>query len=197
MSEEAQSVRSRLLDAGKKAFLEQGYGKSSLRKICAAAGVTTGALYFFFESKADLFDQVVGKVVVQLKEMSRDMIEKELEDPSVAIENEKRLLEFLWSNREVAVILMDKSEGTVYEGFSEELVRGLETAFGRFFAKQGSAGAADPALIRILVKMKLQGYMELLTGGYTLERTLELAEMLGWYTDGGFTCLTEKLNHRM
>ena len=36
-------------------FMEKGFLKASLRSICREAGVTTGALYFFFQDKDDLF----------------------------------------------------------------------------------------------------------------------------------------------
>ena len=45
-----------LLRAAKEHFLKSGYEKASLRKICASAGVTTGALYFSFANKEALFD---------------------------------------------------------------------------------------------------------------------------------------------
>ena len=51
--------RELLISAAKEEFLEKGYNKASLRSICAKAGVTTGALYFFFENKADLFSAIV------------------------------------------------------------------------------------------------------------------------------------------
>ena len=43
--------RKLLIEAAKKEFLEKGYNKASLRNICAKAGMTTGALYFFFDNK--------------------------------------------------------------------------------------------------------------------------------------------------
>ena len=61
--------RKLLIDAAKKEFLEKGYNKASLRKICANAGVTTGALYFFFENKEDLFSSIVDPPVEELKQM--------------------------------------------------------------------------------------------------------------------------------
>ena len=51
-------TRELLMESGKKEFLEKGYMKASLRKICADAGVTTGALYFFFKDKEDLFGAI-------------------------------------------------------------------------------------------------------------------------------------------
>ena len=44
-----------LIEAAKKEFLEKGYNKASLRTICNKAGMTTGALYFFFDNKEDLY----------------------------------------------------------------------------------------------------------------------------------------------
>ncbi|MCR4648373.1 MAG: TetR/AcrR family transcriptional regulator [Lachnospiraceae bacterium] len=61
--------RKKLIEAGKKEFLEKGYNKASLRKICSDAGVTTGALYFFFENKEDLFSSIVNPPVNELKKM--------------------------------------------------------------------------------------------------------------------------------
>ena len=43
-------------DIAKEEFMEKGYNKASLRSICSKAGITTGALYFFFENKEDLYE---------------------------------------------------------------------------------------------------------------------------------------------
>ena len=43
-------TREKLLESAMTEFSENGYMKASLRKICADAGVTTGALYFFFKN---------------------------------------------------------------------------------------------------------------------------------------------------
>lgn len=48
-------TKEKLLASAKSEFLKKGYMKASLRKICANAEVTTGALYFFFKDKEDLF----------------------------------------------------------------------------------------------------------------------------------------------
>lgn len=189
------SVRERLLEVGKREFLERGYEKASLRRICAGAGVTTGALYFWFQNKEDLFVQIVSGTVHQLESLSVELIRQELEDASVGVDNEKLLLDFLWRNRDVILILMDKATGTRYEGFMENISRNMEDVFIRFFEKYGCHDA-DRDLVRLMVGMKMKGYRELVSGGYTLERTLELAEKLGWYTDGGFEALMEKLNTR-
>lgn len=56
---EEKETKERLLISAKKEFVEKGYLQASLRNICKNAGVTTGALYFFFQDKEDLFAAVV------------------------------------------------------------------------------------------------------------------------------------------
>ncbi len=62
-------TKEKLLASAKSEFLEKGYMKASLRKICAQAEVTTGALYFFFKDKEDLFCSIVEKPLRDLLEM--------------------------------------------------------------------------------------------------------------------------------
>ena len=52
MAEQDSGTKERLLQSGKEEFLQHGFQNASLRRICANAGVTTGALYFFFRNKS-------------------------------------------------------------------------------------------------------------------------------------------------
>ena len=51
-------TRARILAAGCRCFAQRGYARTSNRDIAAAAGVTSGALYHYFDSKAALFAAV-------------------------------------------------------------------------------------------------------------------------------------------
>ena len=61
--------RELLIQAAKKEFMEKGYNKASLRSICSKAGMTTGALYFFFENKEDLYYEITGSAKNELKQL--------------------------------------------------------------------------------------------------------------------------------
>lgn len=63
-------TKERLLECARAEFLEKGYQGASLRSICKKAGVTTGALYFFFKDKEDLFDAIVEPTLEKVKAMS-------------------------------------------------------------------------------------------------------------------------------
>ena len=112
MEKSENAVRSRLLEAGKEEFRDRGFLKASLRAICKKADVTTGALYFFFESKAALFEEIVEETVEDLKRIMGDFTDQEKQlHPE---EYDRILMEFIWENRDIAKILIDGAEGTRY-----------------------------------------------------------------------------------
>jgi len=59
--EEALETREQLLDAAERVFLERGVGHASLAEVADAAGVTRGAVYHHFDSKAELFEAMVER----------------------------------------------------------------------------------------------------------------------------------------
>ncbi len=127
-----QGTRELLIEAAKKEFLEKGYNKASLRTICANAGVTTGALYFFFENKADLFAAIVdpplrGLKAILIKHFSEDAEEiKKLSsieeaDPDHS-EISDRIVGHIYDNYDSFMLLLNASENTVYENVVDEFV---------------------------------------------------------------------------
>lgn len=58
-ADEDADTKRRLVAAATDEFFACGYSGASLRQICSRAGVTTGALYFFFENKQDLLRSVI------------------------------------------------------------------------------------------------------------------------------------------
>lgn len=184
-----------LLKVGRKEFLEKGFEKASLRKICANAGVTTGAVYFFFENKEDLFHQIVEKTVEEMKKLGETLVNEELENISTSGESDKKLMEFLCNYREEIQMLVEKSKGTRYENLKDEIFSQMEQNFTMFFEKYGNI-EADKDLIAILVKMRLKGYMELLKGGYPMEKMVQLSQLIGCYADGGFDSLMTEVKEK-
>ena len=57
-----EQTRRRLLTVARELFARQGYAAVSLEEIARTAAVTKGAVYHNFESKAELFRQVVEQV---------------------------------------------------------------------------------------------------------------------------------------
>lgn len=51
-------TRERILVAARQAFAERGYGEATNRHLAVKAGITTGALYHYYDSKPELFRAV-------------------------------------------------------------------------------------------------------------------------------------------
>jgi AcrR family transcriptional regulator len=58
----------RLLSAATKLFAQQGFDRTSVQEVVAAAGVTKGAMYHYFDSKDDLLSEIYGRVLRQQTE---------------------------------------------------------------------------------------------------------------------------------
>lgn len=66
----------RILEIGKKQFLEMGYEETSLRELCKVAGITTGSFYRHFADKASLFSALVEDTISGLKHLLQECLEK-------------------------------------------------------------------------------------------------------------------------
>ena len=56
----------KILEIGKKEFLEKGFKDASLNKIVAEAGFTKGAFYGYYPDKTALFEDLVGETASEL-----------------------------------------------------------------------------------------------------------------------------------
>ncbi len=191
-----QETRKRLLRCAKDEFLEKGFEKASLRRICQRAGLTTGAVYFFFDSKEDLFYQIVGDVARHLEELGRSLSSAELNQPDIGVDCDIRFMEFLYRKRQEVLLLMEKSQKTRYASFCEEVYSRMQKTFLLFFQHYG-VPEADPQLVRILVEMRMKGLLEILKGDYTMEQVLTLTRQVGIYADSGFWQLAASMKQQL
>ncbi|MEO8009633.1 MAG: TetR family transcriptional regulator [Betaproteobacteria bacterium] len=79
--EQALETRDRILDAAERVFVKKGVPNTSLAQLAEAAGVTRGAIYWHFRNKADLFDAMMGRVVLPMEEMAARAGDDDLADP--------------------------------------------------------------------------------------------------------------------
>jgi TetR/AcrR family acrAB operon transcriptional repressor len=64
--EEAAATREQLMDAAEQVFRQRGVGHASLAEVADAAGVTRGAIYHHFASKAELFEAMLARAEMPL-----------------------------------------------------------------------------------------------------------------------------------
>lgn len=137
MNGDDKETRERLLESARAEFSEKGYMKASLRKICAGAGVTTGALYFFFQDKEDLFRAIVGPPFLELKQLLYGHFALEnQQDFATYLHSEgdhdefsAALIGHLYAHRDEFLMLLTKAQGTRFENAADEMVEMIEKRY--------------------------------------------------------------------
>lgn len=121
----------KIIDSGKLNFLNDGYERSNLRKICKDAGVTTGAFYRHFEDKEDLFISLVEPLAKELLDFYDKYEEESFRDiekncgqdlAGINIDGSIESTLYMFSKKELFNLLIYKVHGTKYDNFIELLV---------------------------------------------------------------------------
>lgn len=93
MQEELIDKKKQLLDAALHVFVTQGFEKASMREIAANAGLTTGAIYYHYKNKDDLYYDAVKEsayFVHKLSEKDKDSKVKSNQEMFEEISNNVR-----------------------------------------------------------------------------------------------------------
>jgi Transcriptional regulator len=120
----------RLLNSAAEEFAEYGFEKSSLRRICAKADVTTGALYFFFQDKEDVFLHVISPAINRIYEALKVHYEKEAERPDECITNGEdedfraglEVLSFYYQNKMICDIILNHEDHPAIIDFFNNII---------------------------------------------------------------------------
>ena len=150
--ENEKETKTRLLKCAMKEFSEKGYMKASLRSICREAGVTTGALYFFFKDKEDLFGSLIEEPLSILEKAIKEhftdeiavakshgenaydiekLVEAEEMEDDIAVS--RVIVGFLFQYREAFDLLLTKAQGSKYENYVDEMIDMVESHYMRLY----------------------------------------------------------------
>lgn len=173
-------------------FYTNGYAKASLRTICSRAGVTTGAMYFSFENKEALFRAILEPLVASYERTLAQCMQLEMEDPSEGPDVDVLMMQFILAHRKETIVIMEKAQGSCYEGFRERVENMMEQSF-RVYYQSRLAVPPDEGLIRILAKQRLESCLQIVKEDYDMEYSLYLVKQIGVYAAGGTERLIESL----
>ena len=198
MQTKEQSTREKILRAAKAEFLEKGFQAASLRSIVKEAGVTTGALYGYYESKEALFDALVEECHTHflsayqnaLDAFDRLPIEQQPERMSTVSQAcMENLLLYMFDHREQFHLLLLCAEGTRYSLLKEDLVRMEVNAAHRYYLVLEKLGTPvlhiDSRLEHILVTGLMNAFFEMIIHDMPLADAQQyLRELHSFYVAG-------------
>ncbi len=105
MSVHIRNTRDRLIEAAKKVFSEKGFFETHISHIIEEAGTARGTFYIHFQSKEEIFGEILNQVIEELKKRIKEI------DPSEnpmnqIIKNIERVIEFAIEEKELARIIL-------------------------------------------------------------------------------------------
>ena len=194
------STLARIHAAAQAEFLAKGYQGASLRGIAKDAGVTTGALYGYYESKEALFAALVEphyryfmdryhEVLFDFESLPPERQREHL--GSVGKEGMEELLLYMNAHREAFHLILRCAEGTPYAAMVDELVEQEVEATEHYRQALRSMGhtvpAIDPRLEHILVTGMMNAYFEILLHDMSPEDAGRYLEEMNEFYIAGWT----------
>lgn len=193
-------TKQKLLVSANLEFMEKGYMRASLRNICKNAGVTTGALYFLFRDKEDLFASLVEEPLNKLLEvMNQHYIEEmKLEntellnyDFSEDVKAAKQIIYYMYQYYDAFHLILQKSQGSKFEKSIDQFVT-ISEKHNRLLADKYSQYTQSPKvddyMIHWMAHMQVDSFIYMLTHEKSVEAAMQYMESIirflisGWFT---------------
>lgn len=169
-------TRKKLLASAKQEFQEKGFMQASLRTICKNAGVTTGALYFFFKDKNELFVSLVEEPLQHVeKEIKEHFLEEGREKTEQVlteayVEADMRmathLAQEMYAHREALLLLLTKAQGSSMESVLDRIVAMVEqhyTVLAKVMMKKNPKHQVSGYMLHRVAHMQVEAFVYMLT----------------------------------
>lgn len=157
----------RILETAKKEFLERGFQGTSMRRIAALAGVTTGALYGYFDSKEKIFDSLVEDSYNAVMNAYKDAHVEFAALPydtqvsgmgDITAKCVEWCLEYIYDHLDEFRLILMCSEGTRYTNMADEMMKIEEESTEEFISLMRKNGMEIPEIDPLLEHMVTSGY---------------------------------------
>ncbi|MCR4689618.1 MAG: TetR/AcrR family transcriptional regulator [Saccharofermentans sp.] len=192
-------TKNRLIKAAREEFISKGYTNASLRNICKNAGVTTGALYFFFKDKDELFGEIVSMPLFEIDRVltehqafefdtyqdSYDEEESEGPDMDVSI----LIVEIMFKYKQECILLLTQAAGSKYENIKDKFVSELEAGYkkmGPHLEKLNGYNKVDDYTLHYMTHMQVEAFIYLLTHSKSKEEALKELPYIVKHIRGGW-----------
>ena len=187
-----------ILKNAKIEFLQKGFEKASMRSIAAMTGITAGALYKHFPSKAAIFEELVQPLIGQALSIGANFSETAIhlftaEGNSVTKEairiSIQDLCDLVYSRFDEFKLLFNRSAGTKYENIRHEFVMADVAAYKKFIGDLKLRGINIQPLtddqLHLIYSTALTPFFEIITHEYSYEKALSFMDIL---TDVMYFC---------
>ena len=124
-------TQEKILEIGKKEFLDKGFKEASLNEIVEKAGFTKGAFYGYYPTKESLFDSLVFEVINEFNEKFKkakddhfNLILQNKASRTINLSTDylKYFVNYVYDHFDVFKLILCCSNGTKYNNYIHDLV---------------------------------------------------------------------------
>ena len=193
--------RARLMTIAAYEFATVGFQEASLRIFCKKAGLSTGSVYFFFDSKEGLFRTIVEEVATPLLSLLRKHCEKEISNSIQDITSSQEedfeqftsFLKYYYENKTFCDCLINNKTHPAVEKFFNDTTEILEKHYLKLLNNiatvQPLSTPIDEFAVKWFAKTQLDMILDLLKMEFKEDEAIEHAKNLIKIRERGFTGL--------
>lgn len=149
----------RLIDAGRRVLLTEGYDAFSTNRVAATAGVSPGSLYQYFPDKGAILDEVIDRYWEEVTERVAASLADRISEtgPEMIRDTADALIAALEADRALLRVVAEELPARRHRQRRDQLelrVRELMTAY--LAGRTGAGHRADPAVLAWVLVLALE-----------------------------------------
>lgn len=199
-----QDTKEILLKAAREEFFEKGYEKASLRNMCNKAGLTTGALYFFFKDKRDIFNHIISPLLEEIQATIAEHYAREQEMADTDIEISKmvdsgdievsvNILKTMYKYHDECALFLNTSD--VSSAFINKVIQYSEGHYTILFEKLSRTSDFDRYIIHWISHVQIDAFVHLFMHEENEEEALaKIPSIISFIVHGFYSYLEEVKN---
>ncbi|KGP75364.1 hypothetical protein JT05_11065 [Desulfosporosinus sp. Tol-M] len=158
-------IKNSIISAALDEFEKKGFNDASIRIIARSAGIAAGNLYRYFNSKEELFNYIMEPVSERFTALIFSDFKADANNVPVLADVMDKIMSFYDKDSREFMILLDKSEGSVYQNLKENLISLIEKRMKEELKPKLKAEGiviADEFIFHVLASMLVEGVLRIL-----------------------------------
>lgn len=165
-------IRNNIIEAAVKEFARLGYEKASMRIIAKVAGISVSNTYNYYPNKEQLLSSIVEPVFARMREIFKKSMQESMKQGLSGTDFQSfidgivnSLLQMDARQRQLLIILAEKSVGTRYQKSKEEMVTLLRMHLAEALSKPGTASPITESqgyMLNIIATNYIDGLLKIL-----------------------------------
>lgn len=198
------NTREKILEVSKIEFLDKGFDGASLREIAKKAGITTGAIYGYFDSKDEIFSNLVKDVAEEFLNLQQNSHLKYTNvQAGGQLQNMQRtnylediivLIDYIYEHFDVFKLLICYSDKTSYESYFSQLVSRHIGSAEKMVEKMGfgkDVRSVDSEFVEIITNSYLSDIFEIVKRDMPRKKAIDYVIRISSYYGAGWLSISK------